>query len=51
MSKVADSIRRGLEDAIRHATGDGDSSAYQVHIPEKAEVKARENRAPGTLPP
>lgn len=40
MSQLADSIRRGLEEAVQYAKGEGDPSAYRVHIPEKVDVKA-----------
>jgi len=40
MSKVADSIRRGLEQAIAFAEGKADENAYGVHVPERIDVKA-----------
>lgn len=40
MSKAADSIRRGLEQAVTFAEGKADESQYRVHIPEKIDVKA-----------
>lgn len=40
MGKVADSIRRGLEEAISYAKGEADLSAYRAHIPEKIDVKS-----------
>lgn len=40
MSKVAESIRRGLEDALGYVKGEADPSAFRVHIPEKIDVKA-----------
>lgn len=40
MSKVADSIRRGLQDALAYAEGKVDVSAYRVHVPEQIDVKA-----------
>ncbi len=40
MSKVADSIRRGLEKAVAYAKGEADECAYGVHIPERIDVKA-----------
>ena len=40
MSKVADSIRRGLEEALVYAEGEADASRYGVHIPEDIDVKA-----------
>jgi putative transcriptional regulator len=39
-SAVADSIRRGLEDAVAYAEGSADISRYGVHIPEDIDVKA-----------
>lgn len=45
MSKVADSIRRGLEEAISYAKGQADLSAYRVHIPDKVDVKGDSNQA------
>ena len=40
MSKVADSIRRGLQGAVAYAEGKGDAKAYRVHVPERIDVKA-----------
>ena len=40
MSKVADSIRRGLREAVAYAEGKVDESAYRVHVPVKIDVKA-----------
>ena len=40
MNKVADSIRRGLEEAVAYAKGDAEESAYGVHVPERIDVKA-----------
>lgn len=40
MSKVADSIRRGLEEAVAYAKGVADAKAYRVHVPEAIDVKA-----------
>ncbi len=39
-SKIADSIRRGLEEALAYAEGEADASRYGVHIPEDIDVKA-----------
>ena len=39
-SKVAISIRRGLEEALAYAEGTADTSRYGVHIPEDIDVKA-----------
>ncbi|MGA2042950.1 MAG: helix-turn-helix domain-containing protein [Roseiarcus sp.] len=38
--KVADGIRRGLEEALAYAEGTADVSRYGVHIPEDIDVKA-----------
>ena len=38
--KVADGIRRGLEEALAYAEGAADVSRYGVHIPEAIDVKA-----------
>ena len=40
MSKVADSIRRGLEEAMAYAKGEAGAGAYRVHVPERIDVKA-----------
>ena len=40
MSEVADSIRRGLEEAVAYATGEADRDAYRVHVPERIDVRA-----------
>ncbi|MGH7078974.1 MAG: hypothetical protein ACREFU_12850, partial [Acetobacteraceae bacterium] len=40
MSKVADSIRRGLKEAVAYAEGKADENAYRIHVPEKIDVKA-----------
>jgi putative transcriptional regulator len=40
MSKVADSIRRGLEEAVAYSKGQADAKAYRVHVPETIDVKA-----------
>lgn len=39
MSKVADSIRRGLEEAVAYAKGEADLKAYRVHVPVDIDVK------------
>jgi putative transcriptional regulator len=39
-SKVAESIRRGLVEALAYAEGKADASGYGVHIPEAIDVKA-----------
>jgi len=40
MSTVADSIRRGLEQAAAFAEGTADESAYRIHVPKRIDVKA-----------
>lgn len=40
MNKFADSIRRGLQEAIAYAEGTADPSDYRVHVPKKIDVKA-----------
>lgn len=40
MSTVADSIRRGLEQAIAYVDGTAAEGDYRVHIPERIDVKA-----------
>lgn len=40
MSKIADSIRRGLGQAVAYAEGTADESTYRVHVPAKIDVKA-----------
>ncbi len=35
MSKVADSIRRGLKEAVAYAEGKADKRAYRIHVPEE----------------
>lgn len=40
MSKVADSIKRGLKEAIAYSDGKANKKAYRVHVPEKIDVKA-----------
>lgn len=44
MSKVADSIRRGLQEALVYAEGKADERAYSVHVPERIDVKAIRTR-------
>lgn len=38
--KLADSIRRGLEEAVAYAQGAADDNRYGVHIPAEIDVKA-----------
>jgi putative transcriptional regulator len=40
MSRVADSIRRGLEQALEYAEGASEASRYNVHVPVEVDVKA-----------
>jgi putative transcriptional regulator len=40
MSKVADNIRRGLQQAVAFAEGTADARAYRVHVPERIDVRA-----------
>lgn len=40
MSKVADSIRRGLNEALAYAEGKVDANTFRVHVPERIDVKA-----------
>jgi putative transcriptional regulator len=40
MSKVADSIRRGLEEALAYAEGTAEVNHYGIHIPADIDVKA-----------
>ena len=42
--KVADSIRRGLEEAVAYAEGAPDENEYGVHIPAEIDVKAIRSR-------
>jgi putative transcriptional regulator len=39
-SKVAESLRRGLEQALTYAEGAADTSRHGVHIPADIDVKA-----------
>ena len=39
-SKVADSIGRGLEEALAYAEGAAEHTRYEVHFPEAIDVKA-----------
>lgn len=39
-SKIADNIRRGLEEAVAFAEGTADASRFGVHIPHEIDVKA-----------
>jgi len=44
MSKVADSIRRGLEQAVAYAKGEADLRAYRMHVPKRIDVRAIRRR-------
>lgn len=43
MSKIADSIKRGLHEAVSYARGEADRKAYRVHVPARVDVKAIRN--------
>jgi putative transcriptional regulator len=43
-SSIADSIRRGLAEAVAYAEDAADKNLYKVHIPAKLDVKAIRNR-------
>ncbi len=40
MSKAADRIRKGLNEAVRYEKGDPAARAYRVHVPERLDVRA-----------
>ena len=40
MNRTADSIRKGLEQAVRYAKGRASRKAYRVHVPAHVDVKA-----------
>lgn len=40
MSKVAKSIRHGLEEALAFARGEADIAKYRVHVPRQIDVRA-----------
>jgi len=40
MSKAADSIRKGLDQAVRYAKGDASKRDYRVRVPAHVDVKA-----------
>lgn len=44
MSKVGESIIRGLEEALAFANGAADESLYGVHIPAEIDVRAIRGR-------
>lgn len=39
MSKVARSIRRGLDEAVEYAKGRASKKAYRVHVPVRVDVR------------
>ncbi len=39
MTKVANSVRRGLEQALAYAKGEADLRRYRVHVPPDVDVK------------
>lgn len=43
-SKVAESIRRGLEEAVAYAEDAADVSRYGVHVPNEIDVRAIRSR-------
>ena len=40
MSKIADSIRRGLGEAIAFAEGGANKDGFRIHVPDRIDVKA-----------
>ena len=44
MSKAADSVRKGLNEAIRYAKGRAPKAEYRVHVPSNVDVKAIRTR-------
>ena len=40
MTELADSIKRGLQEAIAHAEGTAERNAFDVHVPATVDVKA-----------
>lgn len=40
MSNAANSIRKGLDEALAYAKGRASKKAYRVHVPEHVDVKA-----------
>ena len=43
-SEIADSIRRGLEQALSFANGEAAVNHYQVHLPQSVNVREIRNR-------
>ena len=50
MSKIADSIRRGLQEAVAYSKGEADKNTYRVHVPERIDVKAIRTKPANTVP-
>ncbi|HYD98213.1 MAG TPA: helix-turn-helix domain-containing protein [Alphaproteobacteria bacterium] len=44
MTKIGDSILRGLEEAVAYAGGTADKAAYRRHVPERVDVRAIRGR-------
>ena len=44
MSKIANSVRRGLKETTAYADGKADKRAYRIHVPKKIDVKAIRTR-------
>ena len=40
MSKAANGIRKGLEEAVAYATGRVSKKLYRVHVPKRVNAKA-----------
>lgn len=40
MSKIAESIRRGLKEAVAYAEGKANENTYRIHVPERIDVRA-----------
>jgi|HubBroStandDraft_2_1064218.scaffolds.fasta_scaffold178327_1 putative transcriptional regulator len=46
MSKIADSIRRGLEQAVAYAEGNANESAYRIRASEQPRRPCKPREAP-----
>lgn len=44
MSKIGDSIRRGLGEAVDFAKGQADPKDFRIHVPEKVNVRTIRTR-------
>lgn len=44
MSAIADSITRGLEEALAYAEGAADHTRYRIHVPTSVDVRAIRTR-------